>query len=94
MANVYKDRERGQEAERFLQNPIWEEAWVAYRTRILEEMESAASGNTELVMHLKRLLTAASAARAHMERIMKEGVFAAKSIELEEKQGRLRKMFG
>jgi uncharacterized protein YecT (DUF1311 family) len=93
MANVYKDRERGQDAERILASPIWDEAWIAYRARILEEIESAPSNQSDTVMHLKRLLSAATAARTHLERIMKEGQFAAKSIDLDEKRG-LRKVFG
>lgn len=84
--SLYKEREDGQRAEQILANPIWAEAWEAYRLRILEEIERAPSAGTDTVMHLKRLLTAASAAKAHMERIMKEGAIAAKSIELEEKQ--------
>ena len=84
--SLYTDRERGQQAEQLLANPIWKEAWDAYRLRILEEIERAPSASTDTVMHLKRLLTAATSAKTHMERIMSEGVFAAKSIEIEEKK--------
>ena len=84
--SLYTDRENGQRAEAILKNPVWAEAWEAYRQRILEEIERAPSSNTDTVMHLKRLLSACSAAKTHMERIMAEGSFAAKSIELEEKQ--------
>lgn len=84
--NLYKEREDGQAAERILTDPIWIEAWTAYRARILELIEGADSHNTETVMHLKRLLTAMSGARGHIERIMKEGAIAAKSIEVEEQR--------
>lgn len=94
MNNLHKEREQGQEAERILKSPVWEEAWTAYRARILEEIEKAPSSGTETVMHLKRLLAAGSAARAHIERIMKEGAVAAKMIELEDKKQGLRKIFG
>jgi len=91
--NVYKERENGQEAERILQNPIYAEAWTAYRLRLLEEIEAAPSDATERVLHLKRMLSVATAVRGHLERIMKEGSFAAKSIEIEEKRGRLTRIF-
>jgi hypothetical protein len=94
VSNLYKEREQGQAAEQILKNPIWEEAWTAYRARILEEIEAAPSDKHDLVMHLKRLLSAATAARTHMTRIMQEGVVAAKMIELEEKKQGLRKIFG
>lgn len=94
MSNPYKDRERGQAAQSILDNPMWIGAWDAYRARILEEIEGAASGNTELVMHLKRLLSTATAAKGHLERIMKEGSFAAKTIEMEDKKKGLRRVFG
>lgn len=93
MSNHYKERELGQAAQAILSNPVWEEAWTAYRARILEEIEASPSGNTELVMHLKRLLSAASGAKGHLERIMKDGAFAANQIELEDKKG-LRRIFG
>ena|SRR6476661_7747587 len=86
MANLYKEREQGDEARRILASPVWAGAWDAYRARILEEIEQAASANVELVMHLKRLLSAGTAARAHLERIMREGEFAARSIEFDERK--------
>jgi hypothetical protein len=94
MANLYKEREQGQAAEQILGNPVWAEAWEAYRARILEEIEAAPSNGQEHVMHLKRLLAAATSARAHMTRIMKEGAVAAKMIELEDRKTGLRKIFG
>lgn len=84
--SLYTERERGQSAEQVLNNPIWQEAWTAYRLRILEEIEAAPSNNTDMVMHLKRLLAACSAAKGHMERIMKEGQIAAASIEFDNKR--------
>lgn len=91
--SLHKEREIGQAAEQVLTNPVYQEAWAAYRLRILEEIEAADSKNIDLVVHLKRLLSAASAARGHMERLVKEGAFAAKQLEFEEKRG-IRRIFG
>lgn len=93
MSNLYKERELGQEAERILTSPVWQDAWSAYRLRILELIEAAGSADTESVMHLKRLLKSGQDARAHIERIMKEGAIAAKSIEIEEKRGHIARLF-
>jgi hypothetical protein len=84
--SLYKERESGDEAARILNSPVWAEAWSAYRARILEEIEAAPSNSTDTVMHLKRLLTASLAARAHLERIMNEGKVAAASIEFDDKR--------
>jgi len=92
--NLYKERELGQAAERILADPVWIAAWDAYRMRILEEIEAAPSDGEELVMHLKRLLAACSAAKAHLERVMKEGAISAKNIEFDERPSRLRRVLG
>lgn len=89
---IRKDFERGIRAQKLLESDEWVEAWTAYRVRILEEIEKAPSDAQERVMHLKRLLTAANAAKGHMERLVKEGALAAKEIELEPRK-RFR-MFG
>lgn len=95
MSNLYKEREDGQAAQQVLSNPAWTNAWTAYKARILEEIEAAESSDTDKVMHMKRLLTASTAARGHLERIMKEGIVAAASIEFEENKKRgLRKILG
>ena len=86
MSNLYKERERGEEAGRIVRSPVWADAWAAYRQRIHEEIEAAPSQATDTVMHLKRLLTACTAAKLHLERIMKEGEVAAASIEFEERR--------
>lgn len=93
MSNPYKEREQGQEAERILKSPVWVEAWEAYRLRILELIEAAGSSDTDSVMHLKRLLKSGQDAKSHLERIMSEGAYAAKMIEIEEKRGRLERLF-
>ena len=94
MANLYKERELGEEASRILNSEVWQEAWDAYRLNILDAIEAAKSNDSDTVMHLKRLLAAATAARGHLERLVKEGIVAVHSIELEEKRGKLRKLFG
>lgn len=72
---------RGEDARRIIESPIWLEAWETYRTRLLLQIESADSAEQELVMHCKRLLTAARAARAHLEAVLVDGKVAQKQIE-------------
>lgn len=94
MPNLHREREIGEEAQRILNSEVWQEAWDAYRTNILALIEQAKSNDTDTVMHLKRLLAAATACRGHLERLMKEGAVAVHAIDMEEKRGRLRKLFG
>lgn len=94
MPNLHREREIGEEAQRILNSEVWQEAWDAYRTNILALIEQAKSNDTDTVMHLKRLLAAATACRGHLERLMKEGAIAVHAIDMEEKRGRLRKLFG
>lgn len=94
MANLYKERELGEEAQRILNSEVWQEAWDSYRLNILDAIEAAKSNDTDSVMHLKRLLAAATAARGHLERLVKEGAVAVHAIQLDEKRSTLRKLFG
>lgn len=94
MSNLYKERETGEEAQRILNSEVWQEAWDAYRSNILALIEGAKSNDTDSVMHLKRLLSAASACKGHLERLVKEGAVAVHAIDMEEKRGKLRKLFG
>ena len=90
----FTDREAGDNAKRILESAEWQEAWNAYRARILEEIEAAPSNGQETVMHLKRLLAAATAARGHLERMVKEGAIAAHNIQLDEKRSFLKRVIG
>ena len=81
------DREyaqRGREAAQFLANPLWVEAWEAYRTRLLEIIEATDSAQPEAMMQAKRLLTAGKAARAYLERLVIDGKIAAETIKMDE----------
>jgi hypothetical protein len=74
----------------FLNSEEWKEAWEAYRQRIFMEIEKAASDDDKKVMHLKRLLSAATQARTYLEQIVDEGKIAAELIEFEEQQRKFR----
>jgi hypothetical protein len=83
-----KALERGDRAKKFLESEEWVEAWDTYRTRIIEQIDKAASDDAATVMHLKRLLAAARAAQGHLETLMVNGRIAVKNLELIEKQKR------
>ena len=74
----------GNRASHILDSEEWKDAWEAYRTRIMELIDEAPSDAVDKVMHLKRLLAAATGARAHLERLIGEGKVAAKELEFEE----------
>lgn len=85
----FKAEKVGDEARRVLESDVYKEAWSTYRANILALIEQAKSNDTETVMHLKRLLAAASAANGHLEMLMKNGVIAANAILQQEKRSKL-----
>lgn len=75
---------RGQAAKEFLGNPLWAEAWEAYRARLFDIIDAADSNATDAVMQAKRLLTAGKAARGYLERIIIDGKVSADTIKMDE----------
>ena len=74
--------ERGRRAMHIIESEEWREAWNAYRETLLREIESCSAKDAESVMHCKRLLSAANAARVQLERMMTDGIVAAKELEV------------
>lgn len=79
---------KASKTNQFLESDAWKEAWEAYRTRLLAEIEAAEGADT--VMRLKGLLRAAKEARGHLEKIVNEGKFVAHQLELAEKRKKWR----
>ena len=76
----------GNRAKHILESEEWNTAWSAYRNRILQLIEDADSRDTELVANLKRHLTAAKAAKSHLEQMIGDGRMAVEEIEFQKKQ--------
>lgn len=92
-----KDREaiaRAARAQKFLESDEWQEAWTLYRERALSLIENAKSNDVESIMHAKRLLVAAAAAKTHLEVLMVNGKVAADTIKLHEKKPFLQRVTG
>jgi hypothetical protein len=85
---------KAERARKFLESEEWKEAWRLYRERALSVIENAKSNDSETIMHAKRLLTAAAAAKTHMEALMVDGQVAAKTLEMHEKKPLLKRVFG
>jgi hypothetical protein len=87
--------ETGRRAAQIIESDEWRAAWDAYRSHLLTEIERSAANDIESVMHCKRLLTAAVAARLHLERLVSDGAVAIKEIEVftkrEQMQRKVRK---
>ena len=84
---------RADRARKFIESDVWIEAWTVYRERIVEMIDAADSSETDKVMQLKRLMSSAKAAKAHLEALMVDGKVAAKHLELVQKRPFL-KRFG
>lgn len=81
-------------AKKFLESEEWREAWRLYRERILSLIENAKSDDADTVMQAKRLLTAATAAKTHLEVLMVNGQVAMKTLEMIEKKPLLKRVLG
>lgn len=77
---------RAERARKMIESDVWVEAFATYRDRIMQEIEKADSGDEKTVMHLKRLLTAANAAKSHLESLMVDGKVALKTMEFQQKR--------
>jgi predicted ArsR family transcriptional regulator len=81
------DREnvrRAEQARQILDNPLWVEAWDAYRQRLIEIWEESKPDEVTLREEAKHLLRVALAARRHLERLVVDGKVSAESIKIEE----------
>lgn len=72
---------RAQRAKELVENDLLNEAWATYRALMLDRMAHAKTDAETL--EAKRLLAAADAARAHLDRIIAEGTVAAADIKAE-----------
>jgi hypothetical protein len=88
----YKAREVGQEAERVLASDAFNEAWAAYKARIIELWQQAKDVDVREDLHKR--ISIIDGVRAHIERLVKEGKIAAVNIETDEKRGFLRRVIG
>jgi uncharacterized membrane protein (DUF2068 family) len=83
-----QDIAKGDRAKQIVESAEWQEAFQAYRDRIMQEVEKAPSNDADTVMHLKRLLSAANAAKAHLEALLANGKIAQANLQLIETRKR------
>lgn len=79
---------RGRDAQQMLGSPLWIEAWQAYREKLLAVIEQADSSATDQVMQAKRLLTAGTAAKSYLEKLIVDGKMSAATIEMNKPRGK------
>jgi len=70
---------RGDRAKLLLESAVWNEAWAAYRAVLLNVIET--TGDDVKALDARRMLRAASAAKAHLEQFVAEGRVASQDIE-------------
>ena len=90
--NLDEERRRGNKAKAILEDEVYREAWGAYEARLLEELANA-DRSEDQAKQLRALLISARKARAHLERIMRDGQVAAHELELLEKRSRFKGIF-
>ena len=80
--SLSNEARRGDEARKILDNAVYKEAWSAYQD-VLVRLLASADTPKDKADELRALLIGSHKARAHMERIMREGAYAAAQIEQE-----------
>jgi hypothetical protein len=79
----------GDRAQQLIESDEWQAAWAAYRQRIFEEIEACPSDADAKILHLKRLLSAATGAKTHLERLITDGKLAKLDLEESRKRSKL-----
>lgn len=86
------DVRRGEEAKQVLTAQVYKDSWASYE-QILIAILASADTSKEKAAEVRTWLIGARKARAHLERIMAEGQFAAEKIKLEEERVPWRQRF-
>jgi hypothetical protein len=86
-----KDIDRGAQAERILNDPLYADAWTKVRQALLDKFEASPVRDTEGREHLFKMLKALNDAKSCLEQVMRDGKVA---LHLREEKRRLFKVFG
>lgn len=86
------DVRRGEEARQVLSAQVYKDSWLAYE-QILIALLASADTSKDKAAEVRSWLIGARKARAHLERIMAEGQFAAEQIKLDEQKPNWRQRF-
>lgn len=86
-----KDIDRGAQAERILNDPLYADAWTKVRQALLDKFEASPVRDTEGREHLFKMLKALNDAKGCLEQVMRDGKVA---LHLREEKRRLFKVFG
>lgn len=76
-----REIERGQAAQRLIDNPLWQESWDVLYTGTIKQWQATAPDQSALREDLWRVLDVARVVRKHVEKIAQTG--RAAEIQLE-----------
>lgn len=80
--NKQQEQQRGTQANRIINDPLYVEAWDSVRNRLLAVMEAAKTD--EATLRAKTMLGLLHDVKGHFERVMANGKIASEEIRLED----------
>ena len=81
-----KERERGSKARLIIDNPLWDEAWIALDAKLTEAWKSSQTGMAERRELIYMQLRAAAEVRGYVEEILETGQLAEMQIDEHERE--------
>lgn len=79
-----RESERGNKARQIIDNPLWDEAWTALESKLMDAWKSSQTGQMERRELIYLQLRAAAEVRGHIETVLETGQLA--EMQLNEQQ--------
>lgn len=80
------ERDRGQRARRLLEDDLYQEAFTTVEAKLMSEWAASKPLDREVRETIFHQIGLLKALKAHLESVMRDGDFAAKSIEQKRKK--------
>lgn len=75
------ERERANKARLIIENPLWEEAWIALDSKLMTAWRKSSTGASERRELIYLQLTAAAEVRGHIETVLETGRLAEMQLD-------------
>ena len=76
-----RERERASKAKQIIDNPLWDEAWIALESKLTEAWKSSQTGMAERRELIYMQLRAAAEVRGHIETVLETGQLAEMQLD-------------
>ncbi len=76
-----RERERASKARQIIDNPLWDEAWIALDAKLTDAWKSSQTGMAERRELIYMQLRAAAEVRGHIETVLETGQLAEMQLD-------------